>query len=166
MGGWYDWFSGQELGQPLGDVKRMGRPGVLQSMWLQRVAHDLVTEQQQQQYLNGLVIFPSFFNLSFNFAMRSWWSEHSHSQLQVLLLVNEWSFSIFRCQEYSQSDFGVDHLVMSICGVASFIVGRECLLWPVYSLSKTVSLCPASFCTPKPNLLVTPGVSWLPTFSF
>ena len=29
-----------------------------------------------------------------------------------------------------------------------------------------ISLCPASFCTPKPNLPVTPGASWLPTFAF
>ena len=30
----------------------------------------------------------------------------------------------------------------------------------------SVSLCPASFCTPRPNLPVTPGSSWLPTFEF
>ena len=31
----------------------MGKPGVLQSMGLQRVEHDLVTEQQQQQGGSG-----------------------------------------------------------------------------------------------------------------
>ena len=30
----------------------------------------------------------------------------------------------------------------------------------------SVSLCPASFCSSRPNLPVTPGVSWLPTFVF
>ena len=29
-----------------------------------------------------------------------------------------------------------------------------------------VSLCPASFCTPRPNLPVTAVISWLPTFAF
>ena len=29
-----------------------------------------------------------------------------------------------------------------------------------------ISLCPASFCIPRPNLPFTPGVSWLPTFAF
>ena len=29
-----------------------------------------------------------------------------------------------------------------------------------------LSLCPASFHTPRPNFPVTPGVSWLPTFAF
>ena len=29
---------------------KAGRPGVLQSMWSQRVRHDWVTEKQQQQY--------------------------------------------------------------------------------------------------------------------
>ena len=55
---------------------------------------------------------------------------------------------------------------MSMCRVVSCVIGRGCLLWPVRSLSITVSLCPASFCTPRPNLPVTPGVSWLPTFAF
>ena len=35
-----------------------------------------------------------------------------------------------------------------------------------FSWQKSASLCPASFYTPGPNLLVTPGISWLPTFSF
>ena len=48
----------------------------------------------------------------------------------------------------------------------SRVVGRVSLLWLVHSLGKTVSLCPASFCTPRPNLPVTPGISWLPTFVF
>ena len=30
----------------------------------------------------------------------------------------------------------------------------------------SVSLCPASFCTPRPNLPVTSGISWLSTFAF
>ena len=43
---------------------------------------------------------------------------------------------------------------MFICRVFSCVVGRGCLLWPVHPLNKTVSLCPASFCTPRPNLLL------------
>ena len=43
----------------------------------------------------------------------------------------------------------------SMCKVVSCVVGRGSLLWPVCSLEKTVSLCPASFCTPRPNLPVT-----------
>ena len=33
-------------------------------------------------------------------------------------------------------------------------------------LAKLYSLCPASFRIPRPNLPVTPDVSWLPTFAF
>ena len=33
-------------------------------------------------------------------------------------------------------------------------------------LTNSISLCPASFCTPRPNLPVIPGSSWLPTFAF
>jgi len=35
-----------------------------------------------------------------------------------------------------------------------------------FSWQNSISLCPASFCTPRPNLPVTPGNSWLPTFAF
>ena len=35
-----------------------------------------------------------------------------------------------------------------------------------FSWQNSISLCPASFCIPRPNLPVTPGVSLLPTFAF
>ena len=35
-----------------------------------------------------------------------------------------------------------------------------------FSWQNSISLCPASFHIPRSNLLVTPGVSWLPTFAF
>ena len=54
---------------------------------------------------------------------------------------------------------------MSMCRVISCVVGSGCLLWPVYFLGKTDLPC-TSFCTPRPNLPVTPGISWLPTFIF
>ena len=46
--------------------------------------------------------------------------------------------SIFGCTDYNQSDFSVDHLVMSMCRVFSCAVGRGCLLWPVHSHGKTL----------------------------
>ena len=36
----------------------------------------------------------------------------------------------------------------------------------VFAWQNSISLCSASFCNPRPNLPVTPGVSWLPTFDF
>jgi len=35
-----------------------------------------------------------------------------------------------------------------------------------FSWQNSISLCPTSFCYSKPNLPVTPGISWLPTFAF
>ena len=35
-----------------------------------------------------------------------------------------------------------------------------------FSWQNSISICPASFRIPRPNLPVTPGVSWLPTFAF
>ena len=47
-----------------------------------------------------------------------------------------YSFCIFDCKEYNQSDFGVDQLVMSMCRV--FSCWKRCLLWPVCSFGKTL----------------------------
>ena len=44
--------------------------------------------------------------------------------------------------------------------------------WPslsmtnMFSWKNSVSLCPASFCSPSPNLPVVADISWLPTFAF
>ena len=66
----------------------------------------------------------------------------------------------FGCKEYNQSDFGVDHLVMSMCRVFSCVVGKMVFsMISAFSWQNSVSLCPASFCTPRPNFPVTPGVS-------
>ena len=51
---------------------------------------------------------------------------------------------------------GVESMAMSMCRV----YGHGILL------VNSVSLCPASSCTPRPNSTVTPGISWLPTFAF
>ena len=44
----------------------------------------------------------------------------NHSELPVLFLLTVQTFS--GCKEYNQSDFSVDHLVMSICRVFSCVV--------------------------------------------
>ena len=49
--------------------------------------------------------------------------------------------------------------MMSMYREVSRVVGKCTMnaLWPGHSLGKTlVSLCPASFCTPRPNLPITP----------
>ena len=46
MVGWHHRFGGHELGK-LWETVRDRRPGMLQSMGLQRVGHDLATKQQQ-----------------------------------------------------------------------------------------------------------------------
>ena len=50
----------------------------------------------------------------------------SHSQLLVLFFLTVQSFSIFGCKEYNQSDFSVDHLVMSMCKVLVLLEEGVC----------------------------------------
>ena len=82
------------------------------------------------------MVFPTFFNLSLNLAIRSSWSEPQSAPhlffadcIEILHLM---------LQEYNQSDVGIDHLVMSIFRVFSCVIRRGCLLWSVCSLGKSV----------------------------
>ena len=45
-----------------------------------------------------------------------------------------------------------------MCRIVSCVVSRLWLVWLVHSLGRTLSLCPASFCTPSLNFPVTPGI--------
>jgi len=61
--------------------------------------------------------------------------------------------------------------VFAMTSVFSFFVFLFCFVFCffcvcVFSWQNCVSLCPASFCTPRPNFPVIPGVSWLPNFAF
>ena len=47
MVGWHHRFNGHEFEQTLEDSEGQGKSGMLQSMGLQRVEHDIVTEQQK-----------------------------------------------------------------------------------------------------------------------
>ena len=55
---------------------------------------------------------------------------------------------------------------MSTFRVFSCGVARVFAMNSVFSWQNSISLWPASFCIPRPNLPVTPGISWLPTFAF
>ena len=115
--------------------------------------------------MNGLVVFPTFFNLSLNFAMRSSWYEPQsspcfvfadciellHLWLQRIQLI--WFWYLPSGDVHVQS-----HL--SCCWKRVFSMTSA------FSWQNSVSLCPALYYTPRPNLPVTPSISWLPTFAF
>ena len=53
------------------------------------------------------------------------------------------------------------------CVESSVVLLKRVFAMPsVLSWLNSVSLCPASFYTPRPNLPITPGISWLPTFAY
>ena len=53
-----------------------------------------------KSYLTGLMVFPAFFSLSLNFAIRSWWSEPQSAP--GLVFADLYSFSIFGYKECNQ----------------------------------------------------------------
>ena len=62
----------------------------------------------------------------------------SSSSLRSLLPPDGCAIVMIGSKEYDQSDFGNDHLVMSMCRVISCVVGRGCFLQPVRSLGQTL----------------------------
>ena len=87
--------------------------------------------------MNGLVVFPTFFNLTLNLAIRS--SRSEPQSAPSLVFADCIEFLHLSLQRIYQFDFSIDHLVMSMCRVFSCAVGRGCLLWPpVRSLGKTL----------------------------
>ena len=105
------------------------------------------------------MLFPTFFNLSLNVAIRSSWSEPQSASGLVFAdcieLLHLWLQRIY------QSDFGVDDLVMS-CVESSVMLLEEGVFYDLcvpLAKRKKKSLCPASFYTHRPNLPVTPGIS-------
>ena len=109
------------------------------------------------------MVFPTFFNLSLNLAIRSSWSEPQSAPSLVFADCIE--LDCIGCKDYNQPDFGGDHLVMSMCRVLC-CWKRLFAVISAFSWHNSISLFPASFRTPRPNLPVTPGVSWLPNFLF
>ena len=72
-------------------------------------------------------------------------------------------FSIFSCK-YNQTDFGIGHLMMAMCRVFLLCYWKSVFsMTIIFSRQNSVRLCPTSFCIPRPNLPVTPDISWLPT---
>ena len=116
-------------------------------------------------YLNGLVVFPTFFNLSLNFATRSSWSEPQSAPSLVFAdyieLLHLWlqRIQVIWFWYWPSGDVHVQSLLLC-CWKRVFA------MISAFSWQNSVSLCPASFCTWKPSLPVTPGISWLPTFAF
>ena len=75
----------------------------------------------------------------------------------ILILTTRWSVSI----DYLLTVWWCPRVGSLLC-----CWKRVFAMTSVFSWQNFISLCPASFSIPRPNLPVTPGVSWLPTFSF
>ena len=101
------------------------------------------------------MVFPTFFNLSLNLAIRSSWSE---------------SQSACFCWLYKASPSlaakNIINLILVLtiwwcpCVDSSLVLlEKGFAMTSVFSWQNSISLCPASFCTPMPHLPVTPGIS-------
>ena len=118
-----------------------------------------------RSYLSGLVVFSIFFNLSPNFAIRSSWSEPQSAPQSVKTdCIELFHFCLQRIQSiwfqyWPSSD---THVLSPLLGCWKWLFAMTSM----FSWQKSVNLCPVSFCTPRPNLSVNPGISWLPNFPF
>ena len=83
----------------------------------------------------------------------------SYSQLPFLLTVE--SFSIFGYKEHSQSDFSIDHLVIFMCRIVSYVVGKGCLLDQCVLLMKLCQPLPCFILYSKAKLACILGIKLL-----
>ena len=114
--------------------------------------------------MNGLVVFPTLFNLSLNLAIRSSWSE---PQSAPSLVFADCRVSSSLVAKNIISLISVLTIWWCPCVESSLVFLEEGVCYDQYIfLQNSISLCPASFRIPRPNLPVTPRVSWLPTFAF
>ena len=100
-----------------------------------------------------------------NLAIRSSWSEPQSAPGLVFAYCIE---LLHLClKKYNQCDFGIDHLVKSMCSIVSCAVERRCLLWPVCSLGKILLSCALlRFVIQGQTCLLVQIISWLPSFTF
>ena len=64
--------------------------------------------------------------------------ELAMSSNHIISSVIPFSCLLFDCKTDNQSDFSINHLVMSMCRVLSCVVWKGCLLWSVCYLGKTL----------------------------
>ena len=116
-------------------------------------------------YLNGLVVFLYFLQLK---------SEFGKKEFMIWAIVSLWSCF---CWLYRASPSLAAKNIISLISVltiwwcphveSSLVLLEEGVcMTSGFSWQNSISLCPASFCTPRPNLPVHAGISWLPTFAF
>ena len=72
------------------------------------------------------MVFPTFFSLSLNLAIKS--SSSEPQSAPGLFFADCIELLHFCLRRINQSDLTIDHLVMSMCRVFSGVVGRGCLL--------------------------------------
>ena len=111
------------------------------------------------------MVFPTSFNLSLILTIRSSWYEPQSAPSLVFADSIE---LLHLCLQRIQSIWfyywpsGDDH----VCSLPLCCWKRVLAMTRVFSCQNSLSLCPASFCASRPNLPVTPDISWFPTFSF
>ena len=101
-------------------------------------------------------------------------SEFCNKEFMIWATVSSWSCFcwLYRASSSSAAKNIINLIfVLTIwwcpCVKSSLVLLEEGLCYDqCISWQNSVSLCPASFCTSRPNLPVTPDISWLPTFAF
>ena len=92
-------------------------------------------------------------------------SEFVNKEVMIWATVSSRSYFIWLYRAPSLAAKNIINLILMstilLCCWKKLFAMTSAFSWP-----NSISLCPASFCTPRTNLPVTPGVSWLPTFAF
>ena len=111
------------------------------------------------------MVFPIFFSLSLNFAEKLMIRDIKSA---LGLVFADWIQLLYLgLKKKIQSIWPVLTIWWCPCVKSPLVLFKSVFATTsTFSWQNSVSLCPASFCSARPNLPVTPGMSWLPTFAF
>ena len=110
------------------------------------------------------MVFPTFLNFSLKLAIRSSWSE---PQSAPDLVFADYTVSPSLAAKNIINLISVLTIWWCPCVESSLVLWKRLFaMTSAFSWQNSISLCPASFCTQRPNLPDIPGVSWLPIFAF
>ena len=106
-----------------------------------------------RSYLNGLMLLFTFFKPEFcNKKLVSW--------VRVIYMSCFcWIYRAFPSSAAKKVINLISVLIIWWCtsGDSSLVLSKDSICYHQFSLRKTVSLCPDSFCTPRPNLPAIPS---------